>query len=124
MPPGFTSVTDPSLGVNIQPNDGIDHADDLEKVLLGGVQKLYFPPGEYIVRKYDTYSANAALDNHGTEIAGAGMWYTRILGKQAIFFCDVLAPCSVHDLAIFGDSTARDETVNGVQKAFGGPQGV
>jgi hypothetical protein len=124
MPPGFTSITDPSLGVNIQPNDGIDHADDLEKVLLSGVPKLYFPPGEYIVRKYTTYSANAALDNHGTEIAGAGLWYTRILGKQAIFFCDVMAPCSVHDLAIFGDSTARDEPVNGVQKAFGGPQGV
>ncbi len=124
MPAGFTSITDPSLGVNIQPNDGIDHADDLEKVLLGGVSKLYFPPGEYIVRKYNTYSANAALDNNGTEIAGAGMWYTRILGKQAIFFCDVMSACNVHDLAIFGDSTARDEPVNGVQKAFGGPQGV
>jgi hypothetical protein len=124
MPAGFTSITDPSLGVNIQPNDGIDHADDLEKVLLSGVPKLYFPPGEYIVRKYVTYSANAALDNHGTEIAGAGLWYTRILGKQAIFFCDVLSPCNVHDLAIFGDSTARDEPVNGVQKAFGGPQGI
>ncbi len=123
MPAGFTSITDPSLGVNIKPNDGIDHADDLEKVLLSGVPKLYFPPGEYIVRKYVTYASNVALDNMGTEIAGAGPWYTRILGKQAIFFCDVMAPCNVHDLAIFGDSVARDEPVNGAQKAFAGPQG-
>ena len=124
MPSGFTSITDPSLGVNIKPNDGIDHADDLEKVLLGGVKKLYFPPGEYIVRKYQSYSANAALDNNGTEIAGAGMWYTRIKGKQAIFFCDTAGgQCNMHDFAIFGDSTARDEPVNGPQKAVGGPQG-
>jgi hypothetical protein len=123
MPAGFTSITDPSLGVTVKPNDGVDHADDLEKVLLSGVKKLYFPPGEYIVRKYSTYANNVALDNMGTEIAGAGMWYTRILGKQAMFFCDVTGPCSVHDLGIFGDSTARDEPVNGPQKAFAGPQG-
>jgi hypothetical protein len=123
MPAGFTSITDPSLGVSIKPNDGIDHADDLEKVLLSGVKKLYFPPGEYIVRKYQAYASNVALDNMGTEIAGAGMWYTRLLGKQAMFFCDVTSACSVHDLAIFGDSTARDEPVNGPQKAFAGPQG-
>jgi hypothetical protein len=124
MPAGFTSITDASLGVNIKPNDGIDHADDLEKVLLGGVKKLYFPPGEYIVRKYVSYSANAALDNNGTEIAGAGMWYTRIKGKQAIFFCDTAGgQCNMHDFAIFGDATARDEPVNGPQKAVGGPQG-
>ena len=35
-----------------------------------------------------------------------------------------MAACNVHDLAIFGDSNARDEPVNGAQKAFGGPQGV
>jgi hypothetical protein len=124
MPAGFTSITDPSLGVNIQPNDGVDHADDLEKVLLGGVKKLYFPPGEYIVRKYVTYAQNAALDNQGTEIAGAGIWYTRILGKQAIFFCDPAgAQCNLHDFAIFGDSTARDEPIAGPQKAIAGYQG-
>jgi len=123
MPAGFTSITDPSLGVNVKPNDGIDHADDLEKVLLSGVKKLYFPPGEYIVRKYSAYASNVALDNMGTEIAGAGMWYTRLLGRQAMFFCDVTTACSVHDLAIFGDSTARDEPVHGPQKAFAGPQG-
>ena len=124
MPDGFTSITDPSLGVNIKPNDGIDHADDLEKVLLGGVKKLYFPPGEYIVRKYQQYATNVALDNSGTEIAGAGIWYTRFLGKQAIFFCDVGgAQCNLHDFAIFGDSTARDEPVNGPQKAIAGYQG-
>ena len=124
MPAGFTSITDPSLGVNIQPNDGIDHADDLEKVLLSGAKKLYFPPGEYIIRKYQQYSQNAALDNQGSEIAGAGIWYTRFLGKQAIFFCDVGgSQCNLHDFAIFGDSTARDEPVNGPQKAIAGYQG-
>ncbi|MGD0524060.1 MAG: hypothetical protein ABSE49_02885 [Polyangiaceae bacterium] len=129
MPAGFTSIVTASGGA-IQPNDGKDHADDLETVLLGGAQKLWFPPGEYIVRQFVKYACGAgasdchvALDNQGSEIAGAGMWYTRILGKQAIFFCDVMAPCNVHDLAIWGDSTARDEPQAGAQKAFAGPQG-
>lgn len=131
MPAGFTSIVTASNGA-IQPNDGKDHADDLEAVLLGGAQKLWFPPGEYIVRKFVQYACSpggagsgchVALDNQGSEIAGAGLWYTRILGKQAMFFCDVMAPCSVHDLAIWGDSTARDEPQAGAQKAFAGPQG-
>jgi hypothetical protein len=129
MPAGFTSIVTASNGA-IQPNDGKDHADDLETVLLSGAQKLWFPPGEYIVRQFVQYACgpgasacHAALDNQGSEIAGAGMWYTRILGKQAIFFCDVMAACNVHDLAIWGDSTARDEPQVGPQKAFAGPQG-
>jgi hypothetical protein len=120
-PAGFTDVTTVSP---IKPNDGVDHADDLESLLQSHQgQKLYFPPGNYIVRKYVQYSANAALDNFGSEIAGAGIWYTRLRGKQAIFFCDVSATCNVHDLAIWGDSIARDEPVNGAQKAVAGYQG-
>jgi hypothetical protein len=120
-PAGFTDVTTVSP---IKPNDGVDHADDFESLLQSHQgQKLYFPPGNYIVRKYVQYAANAALDNFGSEIAGAGMWYTRIRGKQAVFFCDVTGTCNVHDLAIWGDSIARDEPVNGAQKAVAGYQG-
>jgi hypothetical protein len=120
-PAGFTDVTTISP---IKPNDGVDHADDLESLLQSHQgQKLYFPPGNYIIRKYVQYASNAALDNFGSEIAGAGMWYTRIRGKQAIFFCDVAGTCNVHDLAIWGDSIARDEPVNGAQKAIAGYQG-
>ncbi len=121
-PAGFTDVTTVSP---IKPNDGVDHADDFESLLQSHQgQKLYFPPGNYIIRKYVQFASNALLDNFGSEIAGAGIWYTRIRGKQAIFSCDVAAACNVHDLAIWGDSTARDEPVNGAQKAFAGYQGV
>ncbi len=120
MPAGFKSVTD----FGIQPNDGIDHADDIENALATAPAGLYFPPGEYIVRQYVKNAGDVALDNKGTEIAGAGMWYTRLLGKQAVFFCDLpSAPCNVHDLAVFGDVTARFQSADDMGQAFGGPQG-
>jgi hypothetical protein len=60
----------------------------------------------------------------GTELRGAGMWYTVLRGPKAIFFCDGGVACNYSDFAIFGEATARDEETAGVQKAFAGPLGV
>ena len=120
MPAGFTSITD----FGVMPNDGKDHADDILKA-LASTPKLWFPPGEYLAEQFTGGNVNnVGLDNHGTEVRGAGMWYTTLRGKKAIFFCDGASTvCNYSDFAIFGEATARDEETVGVQKAFAGPMG-
>lgn len=118
IPAGFTSVT--QFGIN--PNDGKDHGDDIIAAMKG-TNKLYFPPGEYLALKFVQNAANVGIDNHGTEVRGAGMWYTVLKGPKAIFFCDGAVACNYSDFAVFGAATARDEETSGVQKAFAGPLG-
>ncbi len=116
MPAGFTDVT--TLG--IVPNSGIDYADKISSVMNGGA-KLWFPPGEYLALKLN--SGNAGMDNKGAEIRGAGMWYTTIKGPKSIFFCIGHVKCVFGDFSIRGESKARAEETQGVQKAFAGPMG-
>ena len=117
MPAGFTDVT--TLG--IIPNSGVDYADKISTIMNGGA-KLWFPPGEYIAQKLT--SGNAGMDNKGAEIRGAGMWYTTIKGSKSIFFCIGPVKCVFGDFSIRGESKARAEESQGVQKAFAGPMGV
>jgi len=120
MPAGFRSVTE----FGIQPNDGKDHADDIASAIKQ-TSKLWFPPGEYLAQTLS--GGNLGSENPGTEVRGAGIWYTMLKGPKAMFFC--IAPaganvkCSYSDLAIFGESKARNEETAGVQKAFVGPLG-
>ncbi|WP_148717064.1 right-handed parallel beta-helix repeat-containing protein [Chitinolyticbacter meiyuanensis] len=117
MPPGFTSVTE----FGIQPNDGKDHADDVLRAMRS-TQKLWFPPGEYLLQKIS--GGNVGLDNPGVEIRGAGMWHTTLRGPKAMFFCyGATAKCVFRDFSIYGESYARAEETQGVQKAFAGPMG-
>jgi len=117
MPAGFTDVT--TLG--IIPNSGIDYADKISSIMNSGA-KLWFPPGEYLAQKLT--SGNAGMDNKGAEIRGAGMWYTTIKGAKSIFFCIGPVKCVFGDFSIRGESKARAEESQGVQKAFAGPMGV
>lgn len=117
MPAGFTDVT--TLG--IIPNSGIDYADKISTIMNGGA-KLWFPPGEYLAQKLT--SGNAGMDNKGAEIRGAGMWYTTIKGAKSIFFCIGPVKCVFGDFSIRGESKARAEETQGVQKGFAGPMGV
>jgi hypothetical protein len=117
MPAGFTDVT--TLG--IIPNSGIDYADKISSIMNSGA-KLWFPPGEYLALKLT--SGNAGMDNKGAEVRGAGMWYTTIKGPKSIFFCIGPVKCVFGDFSIRGESKARAEESQGVQKAFAGPMGV
>ena len=117
MPAGFTSVTQ----FGIQPDDGIDHADDILRAMRS-TQKLWFPAGDYLAQKIT--GGNVGLDNPGIEIRGAGMWYTKLKGPKALFFCyGATARCVFGDFSIYGEATARAEESQGVQKAFAGPMG-
>lgn len=117
MPAGFTSITD----FGVQPDDGLDHADEIA-LALQSTDKLWFPPGTYIAESIS--SGNVGLDNPGVEVRGAGMWHTKIKGRKAIFFCiGADTSCVYKDFAIFGESKARAEETEGVQKAFAGPLG-
>ena len=117
MPAGFTSVTE----FGIQPNSGEDQADRVLTALRSG-KNLWFPAGDY---KLETISGgNVGLDNPGVEVRGAGMWYTNLRGNKAIFFCaGATTKCVYKDFSMFGEAVARDEELNGVKKAFAGPQG-
>jgi hypothetical protein len=117
MPAGFRSVTE----FGIQPNDGKDHADDILRAMRS-TSKLWFPAGTYLAQKIT--GGNVGLDNPGMEVRGAGMWHTNIVGPKALFFCyGATAHCVFGDFSILGESKARDEEINGVQKAFAGPMG-
>jgi len=116
MPPGFTDVT--TLG--IIPDSGVDYADKISTAMSGGA-KLWFPPGEYLALKLAT--GNAGMDNKGAEVRGAGMWYTTIKGPKSIFFCIGHVKCVFGDFSIRGESKARAEETQGVQKGFAGPMG-
>jgi Pectate lyase superfamily protein len=117
MPAGFTSVT--QFGIN--PDDGKDHGNTL-LTAMRSTQKLWFPPGNY---KLETITGgNVGLDNPGIEIRGAGMWHTNLRGRKALFFCyGATAKCVFGDFSISGESKARAEESEGVQKAFAGPMG-
>lgn len=117
MPEGFTSITE----FGVQPNDGKDHADAIQRALRS-TRKLWFPPGVYRADKIS--GGNIGLDNSGTEVRGAGMWHTELRGKKAMFFCiGATTSCVYKDFSIFGESKARAEESEGVQKAFAGPLG-
>ncbi len=117
MPAGFSSIT--TFGV--QPDDGIDHADDILRAMKA-TSKLWFPKGTYLAKKLSTN--NVGLDNPGMEIRGAGMWYTTLKGAKAMFFCQGAgSKCVFGDFSVLGESTARAEESQGVQKAFAGPMG-
>jgi len=118
MPAGFTSITQ----FGVQPNDGLDHADQILQAMRS-TSKLWFPPGTYLANKIS--GGNVGLDNPGIEVRGAGMWYTNLRGPKSIFFCyGAAARCVFGDFAITGESTARAEETQGVQKAFAGPMGT
>lgn len=117
MPAGFTDVT--TLG--ILPNTGVDYADAISNAMSGG-RKLWFPPGEYLAEKLT--NGNQGMDNKGAEVRGAGMWYTTIKGPKSIFFCIGQVKCVFGDFSVRGESKARAEETQGVQKAFAGPMGV
>ncbi|RYZ90467.1 MAG: hypothetical protein EOP04_03830 [Proteobacteria bacterium] len=124
-PEGYTSIED--MGLGIKANDGIDHGDDIidavKKIPAGG--GLYFPPGKFISNKFTRYMSNEGIDNPGIKVAGAGMWHTELRGRRMIWFCSTTSgSCNYKDLSIFGESNARAEETDGVQKAFAGPQGV
>jgi hypothetical protein len=117
MPAGFTPVTQ----FGIQPDDGIDHADDIARAMKS-TTKLWFPPGTYLAQKIST--GNVGLDNPGIEVRGAGMWYTVLKGPKALFFCTPpTGQCIFGDFSIYGEAKARAEETQGVQKAFAGPMG-
>jgi hypothetical protein len=117
MPAGFQSITD----FGVQPDDGKDHGDDIARALKSA-SKLWFPAGTYLAQTIS--GGNVGLDNPGIEVRGAGMWYSVLRGPKAMFFCDPPAgSCKYGDLAIFGESKARAEETQGVQKAFAGPLG-
>lgn len=117
MPAGFTSITE----FGVQPNDGINHADDIARAMKS-TQKLWFPPGEYLATELS--GGNVGMDNPGIEVRGAGMWYTTIRGPKAMFFCvGAAVSCKYYDFSIRGESKARAEETEGVQKAFAGPMG-
>ncbi|PUA26772.1 MAG: hypothetical protein B0W54_23870 [Cellvibrio sp. 79] len=117
MPAGFTSVE--TFG--IIPNDGKDHAEDIARAMKS-TSKLWFPPGEYLALKITPPSVG--MDNPGTEVRGAGMWHTTIRGPKSIFFCvGANTRCVYGDFSIRGESKARAEETEGVQKAFAGPLG-
>jgi hypothetical protein len=117
MPAGFTSVTQ----FGIQPDDGKDHANTV-LTAMRSTTKLWFPPGNYKLEKIS--GGNVGLDNPGIEIRGAGMWHTNLRGPKALFFCyGATAKCVFGDFSIFGESKARAEEAEGVQKAFAGPMG-
>lgn len=117
MPAGFRSITE----FGVQPNDGIDHATEIQNALRA-TTKLWFPPGEYIAQTLS--NGNVGLDNPGAEVRGAGMWYTTLRGAKTMFFCiGASTKCVYGDLAIFGESKARAEETQGPQKAFAGPLG-
>ena len=117
MPAGFTSVTE----FGIQPNSSEDQADRVLTALRSG-KNLWFPPGDYKLEKIS--GGNVGLDNPGVEVRGAGMWYTNLRGPKTIFFCyGATTRCVFKDFSIFGESYARAEETQGVQKAFAGPMG-
>ncbi|HEY2516444.1 MAG TPA: ribosome-inactivating family protein [Polyangiaceae bacterium] len=143
MPDGFTNVE--TLGIH--PDDGVDHANDLERALsqVGNPQsfaagpKLWFPPGEYIFQDFnkgldgstppDGLGLNVGVDCHNCSIQGAGMWHTKFTGRKAMFFCEGLNStttnfsCHFSDFSIIGNSTQRNEPTVGPQKGFAGPMG-
>jgi len=117
MPAGFRSVTE----FGIQPNDGIDHGTDILNALRQ-TSKLWFPAGTYLAETIS--GGNVGLDNPGTEVRGAGMWYTTLKGPKAMFFCvGANTKCVYGDFSILGEAKARNEEVAGPQKAFAGPLG-
>jgi hypothetical protein len=117
MPAGFRSVTE----FGIQPDDGIDHGTDILRA-LNQTSKLWFPPGTYLATTIS--GGNIGLDNPGTEVRGAGMWYTTLKGPKAMFFCvGATTKCVYGDFSLLGEAKARNEEIAGPQKAFAGPLG-
>ncbi|WP_394845359.1 discoidin domain-containing protein [Pendulispora brunnea] len=117
MPAGFRSITE----FGVQPNDGLNHAAEIQNALRA-TSKLWFPPGEYLATSIS--GGNVGLDNPGTEVRGAGEWYTTLRGPKALFFCiGANTKCVYGDFAVFGEAKARAEETQGVQKAFAGPLG-
>ena len=116
-PAGFTSVTE----FGIEPNSGENEADRVLSAMRSG-QDLWFPAGDYLFESIN--GGNVGLDNPGIEIRGAGMWHTNFRGPKTIFFCaGATTQCTFGDFSIFGESYARAEESQGVQKAFAGPMG-
>ncbi|RYZ59104.1 MAG: hypothetical protein EOP07_05050 [Proteobacteria bacterium] len=124
MPAGFVSIE--TLIPEVKANDGKDHADDIIKAVNAakGYKGLWFPPGKFLANKFNTYSSNEGIDNPGVEVRGAGMWHTELNGRRMIWFCNGPVKCTYSDFSIFGESKARAEETEGVQKAFAGPQGM
>lgn len=125
MPAGFVSIE--TLNPNVRANDGKDHADDIVNAVKMAKEQgkgLWFPAGKFVATKFNSYSSNEGIDNPGIAVAGAGMWHTELNGRRMIWFCQGSVKCTYSDFSIFGESKARAEETEGVQKAFAGPQGV
>ncbi|MBC7658326.1 MAG: hypothetical protein H7249_01310 [Chitinophagaceae bacterium] len=125
IPEGYVSVEVASGGA-IKPNDGKDHGDDLIALMSTNIgKKIFFPAGVYLAKTYASHASNAGIDNFGSEIRGAGMWYTELRGSKMIWFCHGSSTkCDYADFSLYGESVARAEEIDGVQKAFAGPLGA
>ncbi len=118
MPAGFTPIT--QFGVN--PDDRIDHADDIERA-MHSTTKLWFPRGKYVLDNLS--DGSIGIGSPGTEVRGAGMWYTELHGPKALFYCEGQVSCVFGDFSIYGEATYRSEEVTGLpQKGFDGDMGA
>lgn len=95
-PAGFRSIEDCGATNN---GDADDDTWAIQQCLDNPGAGVYIPPGVYHV-KSDT------LEVSNTEVRGAGMWHSTIMGYRARFACWNHG-CRYRDFAVFGDTTAR-----------------
>ncbi|RYZ91196.1 MAG: hypothetical protein EOP04_01360 [Proteobacteria bacterium] len=149
-PEGFVSAKE----LGILPN-GKDYARALEQALFinpnpnddpqKNIRKIWFPPGTYKLQDFNVVQTpsgttvpagasdkltNLGIDCHNCEIRGAGIWYTELAGRRAMFYClggttDPQNPtaCKFSNFRMSGEAKFRAEEIDGPNKAFAGPLG-
>lgn len=96
QPAGFRSIIDCGATNN---GDQDDDTGAIQQCLNDPGAGVYIPPGVFHV-KSDT------LEVANTQVRGAGMWHSTIMGYRARFACWD-HNCRYYDFAVFGDTTAR-----------------
>ena len=96
QPAGFRSIVDCGATNN---GDQDDDTWAIQQCLDDPGAGVYIPPGVFYV-KSDT------LEVANTEVRGAGMWHSTIMGYRARFAC-WNHNCRYYDFSVFGDTTAR-----------------
>lgn len=114
-PSGYLSITD----FGATPDDDGDDSAAIQSCIdqaIGQNRGVYIPQGTF-------KSIAKALSVKTVTIQGAGMWYSMVSGANAHFDCWG-GGCKYHDLAVFGDTTVRDDASSDANFSGNGSSGV
>jgi hypothetical protein len=107
QPPNSLSL---SADCGAKPGDGQDDGRALQNCVTAGKnmgKSVWIPPGTFEMTA--PLGDTTGVTTSSVEVHGAGMWYSTLQGPWARFHC-AGSGCRFFDLAILGDTTARDDT--------------